>query len=547
MTTDLTPLVEAALVGRHDFDDVWRRLGRAIAEAPQSRTLRRQRMLLAQAVDMRNEHLADLRVLVQLDPRDRKAALELALREFAWAPAEPPGGVHSQRLVQLLSLLHRLDDKASRLAWALEIWDATRVWEPWTRLLITLHGCACHPADGALRRHLALSWAMLMQQPPTVELPEGALPFGFALDATGNLCDALIGGRALGALRSAIEQWSDDAELMYSRALVQQGLSRFVDAEADFATAARAWDRRADRTDLPPGEAALARSSADHAFALAQRASGGRDTLARPWLPDSGGGPHTPGTLFSMPTLTGMPAPKWKGPERRATPRGEGSEQIESRQAERVQQTLVQLVPSLAPPLLPWREAAAVPAGILPWLPAAELVQAAGLLPLAWVEHPSLHDGQGGLAPCRVWRSRDGALTLLAAAVGEAAGIELCTEFNDGQQLLTTNARGRTCLGGGDGVDTLHVDSTLHLELLLALHRARVALRRALQPEVGVRPVQTLADFIATQQRQQAAVMAYRLACGMDEFEALAVPSDRPEVFAPMLQAAARAWMKNRR
>lgn len=547
MTPDLAPLVEAALAGQREFHDVWRQLGAAIEAAPRSRTLRRLRMRLAQAVDMRSEHLADLRVLCELDPRDNKAALELALREFAWsAPAAPAQALHSDRLTQLLALLHRLGSKAPRLAWALEVWDATRVWEPWTRLHMALHACALHPDDAALKRHLALSWAMLMHQPPALDSPEGMLPFGFALDATGSLGDALIGGRALAALRAAIPEGSDDAELLYSRALVQQGLSRFTAAESDFALAARAWDRLADSSGLDPGDAVVARSSADHAFALAQRASGGRETLSRPWMPDSGGGPHTPGTLFSMPTLTGLPPPaRYAGPERRSGQRGETSEQTEARLAERAEQTLQQLAAALDPPQAPWQEGPA-PAIDPPWLPAAASMEAGGLVPLAWLTHPALRDPSGALAPAHAWRSRDGAVTVLALAVGDDTGIEIASELADGRQLLTTNARGRTCLGGGPVIDVLHVDSTVHLELLLALHRARLAYQLALQPACGVRALRSLADFIASQQRQHAAVRQHRLACGMDEFEALAVPSDLPELFAPMLQQRALAWMQGR-
>ncbi len=554
MQRGLPALVDAALAGKHEFDDALRQVGAAIDAAPRSRRLRRLRIRLAHAADMRAEHLADLHALCAIDARDRLAAQELALREFAWASDQagsapgPTAAEPSGRLTQLLGLLHQLGTRATRLAWALDTWDATRVWEPWSRLQIALHACALHPDDAALQRHLALSWAQLVQHPSALESADGRIPPGFALDATGNLCDALIAGRALAALDAALLRLPGDAGLLFSRALVNQGTSRFLAAELDFAGAARAWDREADRPDIAAADAASARAFADRAFSLAQRCSGGRETLARPWLPDSGGGPHTPGTLFSMPTMPNLGAGQ-RGPHR--PPGGAGdetTEQMRSRLAAQARQVVEQLGALLDPAPGAWSEAPAPAqdAAALRPLPAAAAMDAAGLEPLCWAEHPSLHDAGGTSAPCRVWCSHDGGVTIVAVALGDQLGVEVSTEFADGRHLVTTNARGRTCLAGGPQLDSLHVDATRPLGSLLALHRARVALRRAQEPGATLRATRSFADFAAAQQRQRDAEQAHRTACGMDEFEALAVPSDVPEEFAPLLQAAALQWLEFR-
>ncbi len=554
MSRDLSALVDATLAGKHEFESAWRQLGAAIDAGPKLRRLRRLRIRLAQAADMRAEHLADLRVLCAIDPGDRIAALDLALRDFAWpsdhAGSEPPAADAAQpsnRLARLLSLLHLLGTGASRLAWALDIWDSSRVWEPWSRLQIALHASALHPAHAALQRHLALSWAELVQHPPAMEAPDGQLPLGFALDATGNLCDALMAGRALAALDASLARSPDDPEVLNGRALVNQGISRFLAAELDFAGAARAWDRAADRAGMPVDESARARDFADRAFALAQRCSGGRDTLSRPWLPDSGGGPHTPGTLFSMPTMPNL-APARREPRQRQDVAGdETEEQTRSRLAAQARQMVERLASLLDPVPGAWSELSKPPrdAAALHWVPAA--MDAAGLSPLCWADHPSLRDARGRLAPCRVWCSHDGSVTVVAVALGAIVGVEVGTEFSDGRHLVTTNARGRTCLSGGARVDSLHADATLHLDSLLVLHRARVALLRAQEPRAKVCATQSFADFAASQERQRIAQQAHRTSCGLDEFEALAVPAEVPELSAPLLQAAALDWLRGRR
>ena len=73
---------------------------------------------------------------------------------------------------------------------------------------------------------------------------------------------------------------------------------------------------------------------------------------------------------------------------------------------------------------------------------------------------------------------------------------------------------------------------------MLALHRARVAL--VLAAGGTLRPVRSVADFEGLQERQRAAKAAYRLAQGLGDFEALGVPVDPLEHFAPRLQAAVR-------
>ncbi|MBL8359714.1 MAG: hypothetical protein JNN18_04405 [Rubrivivax sp.] len=550
MNEDLSVLVDATLAGTHDFEDTWRKLKAAIEGTPGSRRLRRLRMALARAANLRDEYLEDLRALVQIDPRGL-AALELGLQQFAWegVGVDLDPAAAGRRLTRLLGLLNQLGSDAKRLTWALDVWDGSSVWEPWWRLQIALHAAALHPADPALQRHLALSWAQLVQHPPALESPDGRPPLGFTLDATGNLCDALVAGRALAALDEALAASPGDPELLNARALVHQGVSRFVAAEMDFAQAGRAWDRESDRTDLPPGEGARARSYADRAFALAQRCSGGRDTLSRPWLPDSGGGPHTPGTLFSMPTFPGIPTGKQTSGKSGSSAPGESSEQQQARLAMLARAVAEQLAPLLDPVAGRWREARRTPSDLsMPdGLPTDTAMDEAGLAALAWAEHPSLDDPSGGRVPCHVWASRDGTVTVVAVTLGaDAFAVEASTEFTDGRYVITSNARGRTCMSGGATVDVLHTDPTLALERMLALHRGRLAALRARQPALKVRPVRSFADFADAQDRQRAAELAHRRACGLDEFEALAVPAELPEVFAPMLQGAALAWLKER-
>lgn len=557
MDQKLSAIVDATLAGSHDFEDAWRQLGEAIDAAPDAVEPRRLRVRLAQAANLREEQLTDLRELCRIDPRDRESNLQLALRLFAWQKAE--GAQRSaadqaakarSRLVQLRALLKTLGTRADRLARGLDLWDSLMIWEPWSRLQIALHAVTLHPQDAALRRHLALSWGELVQQPPAVDTPDGLPPLGFALDATGALSDALIAPRALAALDAALEQSPGDADLLNDRAIVSQGLSRFAEAEAYFAAAARAWDRRIEVGKLTALELAQARAMADLAYGRAQRCSGGRETLSRPWMAVDGD-PNSPDTLFTMPTLPGIersPPPAVGDRRQPPLPEVDDASRLQSRLAEKAGIVVEQLAGLLAPTPGDWREIAAPPPGALPaeWPLLAAAMDRAGLPALGWAENPAVRDDRHQAAPCHVWCSKDGSVTVAAVAYGGAIGVEIATGYADGSHQVTTNARGRTCMAGGPRVDTLHADAVLPLDSLLALHQARVALRRAEQPDLQVSTVHSFADFAAAQRSQHAGEAAHRQACGLDDYEALAVPTDWPELFAPLLQAAAKEWVGRR-
>lgn len=560
MDQDLSAVVEATLAGKHDFEKAWQRLGLAIDAAPGDPAPRRLRFRLAQAADLRTEQLVDLRALCRLEPLERDWAIHLALRLFAWPKGEVAGTERttphraakaSSRLVQFRALFKSLGKKSAHLARALELWDSLMIWEPWSRLQIALHAATLYPTETAFIRHLALSWAELVQHPPEVDTDDGQLPLGFAIDATGSLYDALVAGRALSALQSALSLSVGDAELLYARALVDQGLSRFADAESGFAAAGRAWDRRADEAGLSEFEVVQAKALADQAFARAQRCTGGRDSLSRPWMPVAGGSVLNPDTLFSMATLPGIErAPMQTDRRRPPTPAEDQERALQSKLAERAVDAVQQLGWMLDPEPEQWEELAEAPRDALPpeWPLLTTAMERAAVAPLCWAQNAALKDP--GLperaARCRIWCDKDGVAAVTAVAFGQVMGIEVETEFAGGHHLLTTNARGHTCLSGGPLVDTLHVDAGLPPESLHALHQARVALTLALDPGLTCVPVRAFADYTAARARRHHAEATHRRACGLDEYECLAVPADWPELFAPLLQKAAREWISGR-
>jgi hypothetical protein len=164
--------------------------------------------------------------------------------------------------------------------------------------------------------------------------------------------------------------------------------------------------------------------------------------------------------------------------------------------------------------------------------------QALGLQWVAWAEAPLYTHQFGAPTVAGLWTTPSGDVLLVHVAVRALENIDLETEFTDGLQLVTSLGRGLNFMDGGARVDTLHLDLDTPPAEMLALHRARVALAGR-----EVRPVRDVADFEGLQERQRLAKLAYRRSEGLSEFEALGVPVEPQEHFAPLLRAAVQRRM----
>lgn len=618
MHDDLYTLVAAALADQHDFEDAWDRVGAAIDTHPQAPDLRRLRIQLADASSQRAVQVADLQVLCTLQPHDHDARLDLALLQLRWASwlvddeddddgdvddgedgidgrignddndddenddqnadADLAAGndaeaeLKAQACAQLQQLLHERAHDVAFVTALLTRLDDARLWQPWLQLAWTLQAVARHPADALLRRQLALAWLELDNQAPAVDLPEGQVPVGFAVDVYGQLHDALVAERALAAVLAALQAHPGDTTLHDRLAQLWLGLSQFPEASTAYTRAAQAWQAQAQAAQAAGDDdtADSARQQADEAEQQAQRCARGRAALTAQWSQDMA---DALGRLDELPALEpgdnemlqAMHAQQklhrqdLRDQWAQALPQLEAAAQAPDADT---LNSLQQLADTLAGQLLGAVSFAPLEHRLLSDVQAAPLLQdahhqmaaelqALGARLLGYYELPAYSEQFGHPAVVAAWvqgagdsdvgndDSGAGPTLVSVAVVRGVAMVDLESGFSDGRQCVTTRGRGRNFLGGGPAIDTLHVDADQGLPLLLALHHARVRLALATQPGLTVQPLPDLAAVLALQEAQRLAKTAFRVEQGLSRFEALAIPCDQPEHFVPLMQAAA--------
>jgi hypothetical protein len=581
MTEALNALVEAVLAGEQEPDEALAALDAAVDAAPSDVALRRLRMRLHEATWDRAAQVADLRVIVELDPSDRDAVLELARLEHHWAHRLVDDGDDEDdeepvddgdrddededefeddpepSAADLAAEALRESAAARTLALAeAQLGDADwteRLLDGWTdlpvatnvtlRLRLALQARARHPQHLGLRRQEALAWADLATTVPTAEPPPGKPPMGVAVGAHGDLQDALATGRALAALAAL----PPEPALLDWQARLQLGLCRFDAAATAYEAAAAAWRARGD-------EGADAAAEADE---QAARCRGGRAGLLEGVVGSFGA------VLQQMEQDAAAQPERPDLPEEARAMLAQMKADSEARVAglrAQVAEMKAALEPGTAAPdfasldeqaeALAGHVLGAVALQPVPWVVhdgqdldvrlsgAVPRWQATGLVQVGWAEAPHYTRQMGAPTVAGVWTTPESDALLVHVAVKHLESIDIETEFADGLQVVTSLGRGRNFLGGGPRIDTLHLDHDVDTAEMLAVHRARVALVMAAGGTL--RPVRTVADFEGLQERQREAKTAYRLAEGLGEYEALGVPVEPLEHFAPRMQAAVR-------
>ncbi|MBH9578070.1 hypothetical protein [Inhella proteolytica] len=582
MHADLARAVDAAFEddSETDLDELLARLGQAIAAAPQDRALRQLRLRLSEAIGLRELQIEDLSALVQADADDLQSALTLALHRHRWAgylAAPAYDGNEDEELDDAAAEAAAQAEEAQRLALEqlslqelrrlaqhpkadadfveqlLQGWQERVFGQDWSLLAIALRAGARWPEAPALRRQRALAWASLAHQGPDFETPDERPPVGFAVDYAGGLHDPALCRRAHQAVDAALAAQPQDAELLDLRARLHLGLSDFAAAAQAFEAAAQTWRAQGDE-DAATESADWARRCAAGRSALSDDLLGGlEEAVAR-----LGQGADSPprseaaaAFLAEMNENMARLRSELEGQLAEARPAIEAENSAPSAEELAELEALAQtLAPKLAGLLafepLRCREAHPRAAELHPRLAEFDAqMQQLGFERLAWIEIQDYSERFGAITLTGVWPHPSGEATLLSTAVAALQVSELETEFSDGRQLITSQSRGRNYFGGGPQVDVLFVDASLPLEEVIELHRARVAHELAHTPGLALRPWKNAADFIAAQERQRQAKLAYRLAVGKDGWEARSVPVKHPEVFVPLMREAALAYVRD--
>lgn len=561
MSATMQALVEAALADEHELEDAYRQLDAAIDAAPHDPALRRLRAQLHEATWRRTDQVADLRVLCELEPADRDAALALCRLEhrWAWQLATPPAeddedepeadeavvqALEQAAGARLLALAEAQRGDADWTAQLLAAWtDLPLATNVTVRLRLALQARVAHPHHAGLLREAAHAWVDLATTVPTAEPPPDKPPMGVCVSPQGDFTDALAAEHALAAIAAA----PPDAGLAEAQAMLEQNLCRF-DA------AAAAWERHAAllRAAADAGDEEAA-EAAEAATAQAARCRGGRAALAAGLMEgvDSalealGAAPDDPPDLPEA--ARELMAQLRAGREERLASLREQAEAMQTAMTAGAAPpdfaALDEQADGIAGQIL-----GAVPLQPMAWVPhdgrgldprlqaGAERWRALGLALVGWAEVPAYSRQFGAPTVAGLWSTPEGDALVVHIAVRHLENVDIETELADGRQLLTTLGRGRNFLGGGPWVDTLHLDHDADLAEVLALHRARVALAAG---GTALRPVRSVADAEAMQERQRQAKWAWRKSEGLGLFEALGVPVEPAEHFAPRLVAAVR-------
>ncbi len=591
-----TMAVDTALAGDEDFDVLWNELGRAITAWPRNAALRRLRIRLAEVAWHRATHISDLAALRELEPDNRDVWLELALLQHRWADLLVDGedeetttlndafgegngvdvdsalwsdshdsrrvALERQALQWLADLLETYREDADFCVEVFAHWAEASIYSPWLRLRLGLSAAATHPNDNRIRRVLAMAWEDLANQAPEDFDPTKPLPMGFLVDLFGNLWDPYLIERAIQGHEELLQNNPDDSDLLRRRGQLHQAMSAFAVAADDFDAAATAIERAAGAlTDEEERDSLLeeGRALRDQA----RQCRGGREALMQESLDAMG---EAMGRLLRpIPSRAGVVDEaselilEWRqSAEERmqefasdlGTLRQQGSK-VRNEPDEEQLETLRSMVAGVTASIVQGLELTpAEVRNIEPeafesdWPAQSQAFLAAmrgmGWQSLGWIEWPNFRNLFGHQVVSSVWADPAANCVVLGSLAFGRVLVDIETELDDGRQVVSSLSRGRNFLTGGAEVNTLFVEPTLPLEEAVALHQARVACICAREAGVAPRPVNNLHDVAARQESGRQAKLRFRLKQGLTRYEALGVPNDYPDVFAPMLQQAVK-------
>lgn len=554
---DLHHLLEQALAGEADFDATWERLDAALAAAPDDVDLLRGRIRLAEAAGLLGARIDALRRLVAVAPDDREARLDLALtqhrRAYFLVDDELDEEAQQAELARLqaeaegwfdaLVAEHLADADFMARLFAAEHGPLQAA--PWRRLRRLLEAQAAAPAHAGLGRLLALAWCDMAGRAPSNLDDSGKVPMGFLCDPFGNLFEPLMIERALAALAPLLQAAPRDIELLAQRAQLSIACGRYADAAVDHEAIAAAWDERA-AADADARAEAL--EAAEQARGEAERCRRGRSAVVEASL----GGLED--LIAQLGRFQGDQGDQ--GDDDSAARRDELQAefetnlrpQVEAMSSEPDAAALAELdeiaaqVAARSHGLLTFEPVELVPFdGALPdrWLAeTGAQFEAAGWRHVGFCENPVFSARFGVPVICGLWTDPAGTSIAAATVAGALRVLDLESEFEGGLQLITTASRGRSNYGGGPGCDQIAVDADVPPTELAALHRARVAQRLALAPQQRALTIDSVAAFAAMQERQRRGKLAWRLAEGIGEYEALGMPNDHLEHFVPRVRRA---------
>jgi hypothetical protein len=122
-------------------------------------------------------------------------------------------------------------------------------------------------------------------------------------------------------------------------------------------------------------------------------------------------------------------------------------------------------------------------------------------------------------APGQLWLSPEHEFEFTAEAAGTTRLKRCITEFNDGTLMITADTRSANFYSSGPKVDSFNVFKSTPIVEMLAVHRARLAVKLARHPELRVVAIDGLARAQEVEGRMKRHANEFRIKYGITDAE----------------------------
>lgn len=169
-------------------------------------------------------------------------------------------------------------------------------------------------------------------------------------------------------------------------------------------------------------------------------------------------------------------------------------------------------------------------------------LRAAGMTCVALFHNPA-NSARMGQTQGQLWIDEGGATALTAEAAGTMRFLRTVTEFSDGTMIMTANVRGLSFWENAESIDSTLLERDAAVGTIIMIHQKLVARRLAQQPGMAIVPVRSLAELEALEERVRVQKNAFRLAHEITDVEIQGLNVQFRDVFAQMLRAELKPLM----
>lgn len=591
---ELRAQVEGVFNDENNYDEALEELNRQIAAQPGSAELLKLRIALQEAAYDRTAVWKDRKTLLSLQPDDLDLALDIAHSQYYWAQmfaehecsaqleaagayrldeadeteaeaiqsspaflaaqefvAEKSEALQAQAVATYHTLMRQHAHDVDNALKIFDYWDKTVFWQPWQSYLLLLTALQARPDAFVFRKKEALYLAALArhEEEGVTKVPTGY----FADQVLGNI-HARTAYDALDAI-SAIDGHEQDLELLAARAELQQALGDYAAAANSYRRIANICETKLAKSDESEratwnekiadalqsaancecGYKAIQQhhiASLENALDRAQASMNDLEEKMRARMGES----YTPGEKPNLDDAM-RSLRDWEGKldELVSMPTEEEMATLREKAASVAARTvgLVRFTPVILSPM----NRSDFTSDLPDWFNEVEAAARLENMEFAdWFQNLQSVEALKKEAPGQLWLSpaRDFEFTAEAASTTR---LKRCiTEFNDGSLMITADARGSGFYSSGPKVDSFNVFKSTPIAEMLAVHRARLAVKLARNPGLRVVAIDGLARAQEVEGRMKRHANEFRINYGITEAEARGMNVKHHAFFATELK-----------